>query len=132
MLNGCRFSALQEPARKRREALEESLRFHKFVFELDAEQQWIKEHLPLAASDKLGQNLHQAQSLHKKHRKLEAEITGHQPMIDRTLASGQSLIEQAHPETKQVQSQNCQHSILRRRCSYCFICSVHLKSLSLS
>jgi hypothetical protein len=53
-------------------------------------------------------------------------------MIDRTLASGQSLIEQAHPETKQVQSQNCQHSILRRRCSYCFICSVHLKSLSLS
>lgn len=98
-----RFSALREPALKRREALEESLRFHKFVFELDTEQQWIKEHLPLAASDKLGQNLHQAQSLHKKHRKLEAEITGHQPMIDRTLASGQALIEQAHPETKQVQ-----------------------------
>jgi spectrin beta len=78
------------------------LRFHKFVFELDTEQQWIKEHLPLASSDKLGQNLHQAQSLHKKHRKLEAEIIGHQPMIDRTLASGQALVEQAHPETKQV------------------------------
>lgn len=102
ILNDCRFSALREPANKRRAALEESLRFHKFVFELDAQQQWIKEHLPLASSEKLGQNLHQAQSLHKKHRKLEAEIVGHQPMIDRTLASGQALIGQGHPETKQV------------------------------
>lgn len=102
ILNDCRFITLREPANKRRAALEESLRFHKFVFEVDAQQQWIKEHLPLAASEKLGQNLHQAQSLHKKHRKLEAEIVGHQPMIDRTLASGQALIGQAHPETKQV------------------------------
>ncbi|XP_049846907.1 spectrin beta chain, non-erythrocytic 1 isoform X2 [Schistocerca gregaria] len=97
-----KFSALREPARLRREALEESLRFHKFGFELDAEMQWIREHLPLAASEALGQNLHQAQSLHKKHRKLEEEIAGHQPMIDRTMASGQALIEQKHPETKQI------------------------------
>lgn len=97
-----RFSSLQEPARQRREALEESLRFHKFGFELETELGWIREHLPLAASETLGQNLHQAQSLHKKHRKLEAEIQGHQPMIDKTLASGQALIHQKHPETKQV------------------------------
>jgi spectrin beta len=102
ILNDCRFSALREPANKRRAALEESLRFHKFVFEVGALQQWIKEHLPLAVSEKLGQNLHQAQSLHKKHHKLEEEIVGHQPMIDRTLGSGQALIGQAHPETKQV------------------------------
>lgn len=50
----------------------------------------------------LGQNLHQAQTLHKKHKKLEAEIIGHQPMIDKTLASGQALIDQAHPEKKKV------------------------------
>ncbi|PSN40703.1 hypothetical protein C0J52_13751 [Blattella germanica] len=98
-----KFGALRDPAKKRREALEESLRFHKFVFELDAEQQWIKEHLPLASSETLGQNLHQAQSFHKKHRKLEAEITGHQPMIDRTLASGHALVQQQHPETKQIE-----------------------------
>ena len=102
VLNDCRFNSLQEPASFRRATLEESLRFHKFVFEVDAQQQWIREHLTLATSEKLGQNLHQAQSLHKKHRKLEAEIVGHQPMIDRTLATGQALIGQAHPETKQV------------------------------
>ena len=102
ILNDCRFIALRDPANEHRAALEESLRFHKFVFEVDAQQQWIKEHLLLVASEKLGQNLHQAQSLHKKHCKLEAEIVGHQPMIDHILASGQALIGQAHPETKQV------------------------------
>jgi len=104
ILNDRRFSTLRELAEKHRAALEESLRFHKFVFELDAQLQWIKEFLPLAASEKLGQNLDQAQSLHKDHHKLEAEIVSHQPMIDRTLASGQALTGQAHPETKQVWS----------------------------
>lgn len=82
--------------------MEESLRFHKFGFELDAELQWIKDHIPLATSTALGQNLYQTQSLHKKHKKLDAEILGHQPMIDKTMASGQNLIDQAHPERKKV------------------------------
>ncbi|XP_066903176.1 spectrin beta chain, erythrocytic isoform X2 [Halyomorpha halys] len=99
-----KFHALQEPARKRREALEESLRFHKFGFELETELGWIREHLPLASSEVLGNNLYQAQALYKKHKKLEAEIEGHQPMIDKTLASGKALIHQSHPETKQVTS----------------------------
>lgn len=98
-----KFRSLKEPATKRREALEESLRFHKFGFELDAELHWINDHLPQASSTTLGQNLHQAQTLHKKHKKLEAEIIGHQPMIDKTLASGQSLIDQNHPEAKKIQ-----------------------------
>ncbi|XP_034944641.1 LOW QUALITY PROTEIN: spectrin beta chain, non-erythrocytic 5 [Chelonus insularis] len=98
-----KFRSLKSPAQMRREALEESLRFHKFGFELDAELQWIKDHLPQASSTMLGQNLHQAQTLHKKHKKLEAEISGHQPMIDKTLATGQALIDQVHPERKKIQ-----------------------------
>lgn len=41
---------MKEPAARRRAALEESLRGHEFNFELDAEMQWIKEHMPLATS----------------------------------------------------------------------------------
>lgn len=82
--------------------MDESLRFHKFGFELEAELCWIREHLPLVESTELGTNLHQSQILYKKHKKLEAEIQGHQPMIDKTLDSGQALIHQKHPETKQV------------------------------
>lgn len=50
----------------------------------------------------MGQNLHQAQSLHKKHKKLQAEIAGHEPMIKRTLSNGQTLIEQNHPDKQKV------------------------------
>lgn len=64
--------------------------------------QWIRDHLPQASSETIGQNLHQAQSLQKKHRKLEAEIQGHQTMIDKTLATGKALIEQKHPEKEKV------------------------------
>uniref|UniRef100_A0A1Y9H0U3 Spectrin beta chain n=2 Tax=Anopheles dirus TaxID=7168 RepID=A0A1Y9H0U3_9DIPT len=96
------FAGLKIPARQRRDALDESLRFHKFVFELDTELQWINEHLPAAKSEVIGQNLHQAQSLSKKHKKLEAEIEGHQPMINKALTSAENLINQDHPERAKV------------------------------
>ncbi|XP_053955094.1 spectrin beta chain, non-erythrocytic 5 isoform X2 [Anastrepha ludens] len=99
-----RFKLLRGPVQKRREELEESLNYHKFVFELDAEFQWINDHMPAAKSKELGQNLHQAQTLSKKHKKLEAEIKGHQPMINKALQSGQRLIAQSHPEKENVKA----------------------------
>uniref|UniRef100_A0A336KQL4 CSON014177 protein n=1 Tax=Culicoides sonorensis TaxID=179676 RepID=A0A336KQL4_CULSO len=97
------FKNLHKPIKQRRAALEESLKFHKFVFELDNELQWINERATAASSEQIGQNLHQAQSFFKKHKKLEAEIEGHQPMIDKALAAGQQFIDQNHPEKQQVQ-----------------------------
>ncbi|XP_037904390.1 spectrin beta chain, non-erythrocytic 1 isoform X3 [Hermetia illucens] len=99
-----RFKQLRDPIKKRRADLEESLNYHKFVFELDTEFQWINEHMPAANSQEIGTNLHQAQSLHKKHKKLEAEIVGHQPMIKKALNSGQALIDMNHPEKKSVRA----------------------------
>ncbi|KNC25934.1 hypothetical protein FF38_03695, partial [Lucilia cuprina] len=97
-----RFKLLRDPMQKRRDELEESLNYHKFVFELDNEFQWINDHLPAAKSKELGQNLHQAQTLSKKHKKLEAEIKGHQPMINKALLAGQALVQQNHPEKENV------------------------------
>ncbi|XP_044756004.1 spectrin alpha chain isoform X2 [Coccinella septempunctata] len=94
---------LDKPAKQRRAKLEKSLQYYKFWFDLDTQLQWIKDHLPLASSDALGQNLHQAQNLYKKHKKLEAEIQGHQPDIDKTLGIGKELIEQEHPEKIQIE-----------------------------
>ncbi|XP_063863709.1 spectrin beta chain, non-erythrocytic 2-like isoform X28 [Scylla paramamosain] len=93
-----RFNNLKDPAARRRAALEESLRWHEFNFEVDAEMQWIKEHMALATSTVLGQNLHEAQTLNKKHIKLKAEIQGHQPQIDKCLAKGKKLCDEHHPE----------------------------------
>lgn len=97
-----RLKNLNAPAQARRVRLEEALKFHKFGFEIDAELQWIKEHLPLAASDTLGQNLHQAQNLYKKHKKLEEEIAGHHPVIQKMIQTGEELIDSGHPEHKKV------------------------------
>lgn len=99
-----RFKDLSLPMKNRRDELEEGLNFHKFVFELDAEFQWINDHTPAATSTEIGQNLHQAQSLFKKHKKLEAEINGHQPMINKALETGNTLVKQNHPEKGKVQT----------------------------
>ncbi|XP_066955513.1 spectrin beta chain, non-erythrocytic 5 isoform X7 [Macrobrachium rosenbergii] len=98
-----RFDKLKAPAARRRAALEESLRWHEFNFELDAEMQWINEHMPLATSTVLGQNLHEAQNLNKKHVKLTAEIQGHQPQIKKTLSKGNKLKEDNHPERAMIE-----------------------------
>lgn len=58
---------MKSPAAERRHILEESLKLHEFNFEVDTEIQWIKEHLPAASSQVLGQNLIDAQNIYKKH-----------------------------------------------------------------
>lgn len=59
------FNYIKDPAAKRRAALEESLRWHEFNFELDAEMQWIKEHMPLATS-KVGTLIYENMKIGKK------------------------------------------------------------------
>ncbi|KAK4883333.1 hypothetical protein RN001_006652 [Aquatica leii] len=98
-----RLRDLEIPAKLRKEALKEALKFHLFAFELDNELQWIKERLPLVSSETLGQNLYEAQTFYKKHKKMEAEIIGHQPVIDKVLNGGNTLIEQDHPNKKKVE-----------------------------
>jgi len=90
------FKSLHEPARRRRNLLQESLKFHVFEFEINTELQWISEHEVTAASSETAQSLTDAQNLLKKHQKLEREVSGHQSQIDKSLAAGEALIEQDH------------------------------------
>ncbi|KAF5308651.1 hypothetical protein FQR65_LT06112 [Abscondita terminalis] len=98
-----RLKDLEEPTKLRKEALKEALKFHLFAFELDNELQWIKERMSLVSSETLGQNLYEAQTFYKKHKKMEAEIVGHQPVIDKVLNGGKMLIDQKHPEKIKVE-----------------------------
>ena len=45
---------ISDPLKKRREELEESLRFHTYNFEVDNKLQWIREREPAARSETLG------------------------------------------------------------------------------
>jgi len=97
-----RLNELKAPATTRKKNIEEALRYHDFTFEIEAQMQWIKERLTATTSETLPQDLHQAQNLFKKHKKLEGEIKGHEPMIEKTLAKGEELLEQKHPEKENV------------------------------
>lgn len=97
------FKFLSDPLKRRREKLEEALRFHTYNFEVDTQLQWIKEREPAARSETLGQDLHTAQSLDKKHKKLEGEVTGHQPVIDQSLVTGQKLLDENHPRKEEIE-----------------------------
>eukprot|EP00057_Strongylocentrotus_purpuratus_P010375 XP_011664849.1 PREDICTED: spectrin alpha chain, non-erythrocytic 1 [Strongylocentrotus purpuratus] len=102
-----RFKELQAPAEKRRKKLEESLRVQQFYHDVDNELQWIKDHSPAASSTNYGRDFTSTQSMVKKHQKLEAEISGHQPVIDKDLSTGQHLIDSGHFALHEVQ-ERCQ------------------------
>nr|XP_002732400.1 PREDICTED: spectrin beta chain, non-erythrocytic 5-like [Saccoglossus kowalevskii] len=100
-----RYDNLKDPAAKRKAQLEDSLKLQQFYHDIDAENQWVKEHIPYASSTDYGKTLHAAQQLNKKHQKLEMELTGHQPNIDKVLACGQSLVDADHFAKEDIQQQ---------------------------
>jgi len=73
---------------------------------VDNQLQWIKDREPAARSETLGQDLHTSQSLDKKHKKLEGEVTGHQPSIDNTLATGKKLLDENHPRKEEIEKKS--------------------------
>ena len=50
----------------------------------------------------LGLTLHEAQSLSKKHAKLEAELNGHRPVIEKAVQTGTALAAEKRPNTDEV------------------------------
>lgn len=88
---------------RRRQKLEDSLKLHQFIFDADSELLWIKDHKPAVTSLDYGKNLIDAQNLHAKHKKLDVELQGHQPMIDRVLAGGNALVKARHFATPAIQ-----------------------------
>ncbi|XP_070576983.1 spectrin beta chain, non-erythrocytic 5-like isoform X4 [Ptychodera flava] len=91
-----RYDNLKDPAARRKAQLADALKLQQFYHDVDTEKQWIKEHLPFASSTDYGKTLHAAETLNKKHQKLENEMTGHQPQIDKTLAAGKALVDSDH------------------------------------
>ncbi|XP_061172689.1 spectrin beta chain, non-erythrocytic 5-like [Saccostrea echinata] len=102
-----RFGKLKPAVEKRKNKLQDSLHFFQFKFDVDEEVQWIKEKLPAAASTDYGKSLVDAQNLQKKHQKLDLEINGHHPIVERVLATGEKLIDQKHYNGKQIKDK-CQ------------------------
>jgi len=70
--------------------------------------QWIQDREQAARSETLVQDLNPAQSLEEKYQKLESEVTGHQPFIDVTLATGKKLLDENHPRKEEIAQKSLQ------------------------
>ncbi|KAK3092932.1 hypothetical protein FSP39_009051 [Pinctada imbricata] len=102
-----RFEKLKPAVAKRKNDLQDSLHFYQFKFDADEEIQWIKEHLHAASSSEYGKSLVDAQNLHKKHQKLQIEMSGHQPIVEKVVGTGEKLMDQKHFNSKQIKDK-CQ------------------------
>lgn len=102
-----KFNKLYPHMAARKETLQQALAWHQFNFDVDNELQWIKERLHAVISTNYGKNLLEAQNLHTKHQKLEVEIQGHQPMIDKVLSHGNELVKGDHFASKSIKDK-CQ------------------------
>ncbi|KAK7105089.1 spectrin beta chain, non-erythrocytic 5-like isoform X3 [Littorina saxatilis] len=101
-----RFERVKPAVADRKQKLHDSLQWHQFNFDADSELQWIKDYLPAAASTEYGKNLIDAQKLHKKHQDLDREILGHQPTMEKVLATGDRLLNEKHFNSKPIKDKS--------------------------
>ncbi|KAJ6217266.1 hypothetical protein RDWZM_008423 [Blomia tropicalis] len=98
-------SQLKAPFLERQKRLKASNQFHQFEYDVNAELQWIKEHLVVAESVDIPQNLTEAQSSIKKfEQNFIREVEGHDNYVNKVVQSGQNLIEQDHFASKEIEA----------------------------
>ena len=86
--------------------MEESLKQHQYLFDVETELQWIKDHLPGATSIDYGRTLVDTINLHAKHKKLEMELQGHQPQVDKVLSTGSGLVKAKHFASHEIKARS--------------------------
>ncbi|VBB25988.1 unnamed protein product, partial [Acanthocheilonema viteae] len=96
------FESQKKPAKDRRIALEESLKWHQLSFDIDCEMHWISEKVPIASSEETGRSLTEATNMQKKHEQLETEVASRLPHIKQTLNRGNNLIIEKHYAQEQI------------------------------
>ncbi len=68
--------------------------------ELDDEEAWLREKLLLASSTDYGRDLPSTQNLRKRHRRLEAELSAHEPIIENLNGVVDRLAELQHDDAE--------------------------------
>ncbi|KAM9777958.1 spectrin beta chain, non-erythrocytic 5 [Neosynchiropus ocellatus] len=102
------FKSLQEPLDARRAQLEASVHLFSFYHDVDLEQSWISEHLPVDGSTGYDKTLAGATSLMKKHKELLAEVHAHSKHLNYVIKKGQNLAQDQPPDREEILAR-CSH-----------------------
>ncbi|RWS03708.1 hypothetical protein B4U79_02448, partial [Dinothrombium tinctorium] len=99
-----RYERIKTLAAYRRQRLDEANTLHQFFRDIADEESWIKEKKLLVGSDDYGRDLTGVQNLRKKHKRLDAELSSHEPSIQAVQDAGQKLMVESNlgvPEIEQ-------------------------------
>ncbi|XP_051775707.1 spectrin beta chain, non-erythrocytic 5 [Erpetoichthys calabaricus] len=97
-----RFRNLQDPLETRRQTLDARKLLFQCYHYVQEEMDWIRDKLPAACSQDLGQSLHSTQALVKKHEALLSDIESRDPLFHTVLEMGQRLIKGRHFASKDI------------------------------
>ena len=98
-----RFRKVLAPLQARRNALDKVKRTQQFLRDVEDEKMWIQERMPQAKSTDYGNSLLSVQMLIKKNQSLRNEIESHEPRINGVRETGQSMIDDGHPQSEEFQ-----------------------------
>uniref|UniRef100_A0A8C4TAI1 Spectrin, beta, non-erythrocytic 5 n=1 Tax=Erpetoichthys calabaricus TaxID=27687 RepID=A0A8C4TAI1_ERPCA len=96
------FRNLQDPLETRRQTLDARKLLFQCYHYVQEEMDWIRDKLPAACSQDLGQSLHSTQALVKKHEALLSDIESRDPLFHTVLEMGQRLIKGRHFASKDI------------------------------
>jgi spectrin beta len=99
-----RFQKMLEPLVVRRSALERAKMVHQFLRDIEDENMWIAEKMPQATGTDYGNSLLGVQMLQKKNKSLRNEVEGHNPCIQNVVDTGETLIQEGHPNSDEFRS----------------------------
>jgi spectrin alpha len=97
-----RYERVRTLAAHRRTRLDEANTLHQFFRDIDDEEAWIKEKKLLVGSEDYGRDLTGVQNLRKKHKRLEAELSSHEPTIQAVQDTGEKLMSESNLMTDDI------------------------------
>eukprot|EP00042_Codosiga_hollandica_P029214 m.159345 g.159345 ORF g.159345 m.159345 type:complete len:2437 (+) comp53015_c0_seq1:84-7394(+) len=99
-----KYSQLAAPAAARKKKLEDSLNLQQLLRDIDDEEAWIREKLPIAASFNFGNSLTGVQNLLKKHAALRAELDGRLKRVRAVEENANALCSLGHYAADDIKS----------------------------
>lgn len=97
-----RYERVSTLSTHRRVRLNEANTMHQFLRDIDDEEAWIREKKLLVGSDDYGRDLTGVQNLRKKHKRLEAELSAHEPAIQAVQDTGEKLMAESDLMTDDI------------------------------
>lgn len=91
-----RYQNLKDPAKRRKERLQESLKGHQLFRDIEDELAWVREKEQIASSSNRGRDLIGVQNLIKKHQALISEIHNHEPQVTKVCRAGDDMVSGGH------------------------------------